>query len=214
MTVTIADQIDRMEYLLQDRAIVGQDKAFDRNFLLTQHKDELSRLARHHVFGNILWINALQGTAQYTLPATTTHVNMVLYNEKRLDYATEAMLDRWHSGWEDWQGDPQFWTMDNQSPNTLRIVPPPLRDGSAIPLIPGPLFQNSQDNFVVFLHEDRAEQADDASDVFPLPDVFEDILVYETTAEITSRETDYQNLPLAQICRELAALYRNAVGIS
>lgn len=213
MTVTIADQIDRIEYLLQDRQISGHDKAFARNVILTQHADEVTRLARHDLWGNVAWMNALAGTGQYTLPSSATAITMVLYNENRIDFATEAMLDHWHAGWEEWVGEPQFWLIDNQSPNVLRIVPTPLRDGSALPLIPGPLVQNPIDNLLVFFYEDRSDSVGDESDTLPLADVFEDLLVYETTAELASRETDYQNLPLAAACRDVAALYRKSLGV-
>lgn len=212
MTVTITDQIDRIEYILQDRASAGQEKAFHRNIIITQHADEVTRLARHDLWGNVLWINALAGTGQYALQSTTTAITLVLYNENRLDFTTEDMLDHWHPGWETWVGEPQFWLVDNQSPNVMRIIPPPLRDGSAIPVIPGPLFQNPIDNLLVFCYEDRSESVGDESDTFPMPDVWEDMLVYETTAELASRETDYQNLPLASACHALAKLYWNALG--
>lgn len=211
MAATIKDHIDRIQYLLQDRST----EAFSRNAILVQHQEEITRLSRRSLWGEILWVNALAGTAQYPLPMSTVGIRLVLYDEERLDYASEEMLDRLLPGWESIQDSPRFYTTDNASPNVIRIVPPPLRDGSAIPLSPGlPMMQGPKDNILIFLYEDHADRNNDESDPFSLPECWEDLLVYETTAELASHETDYQNLPLASACRELARLYRNALGVT
>lgn len=211
MPITIKDQVDRIQYILQDR----DAEAFSRNAILVQHQEEITRLSRRHLWGEILWIQGLATTSQYSLPTSTVSVRTVLYNEERLDYATEEMLDRLMSGWEDVQDEPRFYTTDAQSPNTLRIIPSPLRDGSAVPLIPPlPMIMTPVDNILVFLYEDRSGRADDESDDFPLPDVWEDVEVYETAAAMASKETDYQQLPLAMALRELGKVYRNALGIA
>ena len=69
------------------------------------------------------------------------------------------------------------------------------------------------DNLLVFLYDDRSDRANDEPDAFPLPDVWEDICTYETTAAMAGKEGDYQQLPLAMALRELAKLYRNALGV-
>ena len=210
MTVTIKDQIDRVQYILQDR----DAEAFSRNAILVQHQEEITRLSRRHLWGEILWIQAVAYTAQYSLPTSTVSVRMVLYNEERLDYATEEMLDRLLPGWEDAQDEPRWWTMTNQSPNTLRIVPAPLRDGSAVPLFPPlPMILDPVNNILVFLYEDRSERSDDESDDFPLPECWQDIEVYETAAAMANKEGDYQQLPLAMALVELAKVYRNSLGV-
>ena len=214
MTATIAEQILRIRDVLQDQETETDEEAFSPSIILMQHQDILTSLSRKKLFGEVLWIQAVQGTAQYTLSTTTVGVRMVLYNEGRLDYATEAMLDRWKAGWEYVQGEPQFWTMDKQSPNVIRLVPPPLRSGSSVPLIPPlPMILDPVDNLVVFLYEDRASQANDTSDTLPVPDVWEDPLVYDTVAALLSRETDYQNLPVANACRVIAQLYLQQLGV-
>lgn len=211
MTVQIRDQIDRVQYLLQDR----DAEAFTRSAILVQHHEEITRLARRHLWGEILWVQALAHTAQYTLPTSTVAVRLVLYDERRLDYTTEEMLDRWHPGWEAWQDEPQFYVTDNQSPNVLRIVPAPLRDGSAVPLVPGlPLMQDPKDNIVCFLYEDRALRANDESDDFPLPDCWEDIVTFMTAAAMASKQTDYEHIPLAMALRELSRMYLQTLGIT
>ena len=211
MTVTIKDQIDRIQYLLQDR----DTEAFSRNAILVQHQEEIARLSRRQLWGEILWIQGVATTAQYSLPTSTVSVRMVLYNEEHLDFATEEMLDRLMPGWEDVQDEPRWWTTDGQSPNVIRIVPAPLRDGSAVPLIPPlPMILDPVNNILVFLYEDRSERADDESDTFPLPDAWEDVEAYETAAAMASKEGDYQQLPLAMALRELGKIYRNALGIA
>ena len=210
MTVTIKDQIDRIQYILQDR----DAEAFSRNAILVQHQEEITRLARRDLWGEILWVQALANTAQYSLPTSTVSVRMVLYNEEPLEYASEEMLDRLLPGWEDAQKEPRWWTMTNQSPNTLRIVPAPLRSGSAVPLIPPlPMILDPVDNILIFLYEDRSEKAGDESDTFTLPECWEDVLVFETAAAEAAKEGDYQQLPLAMALRELAKIHRNALGV-
>ena len=211
MTVTIKDQIDRIQYILQDR----DAEAFSRNAILVQHQEEITRLSRRQLWGEILWIQGVATTAQYSLPTSTVSVRMVLYNEERLDFATEEMLDRLMPGWEDVQDEPRWWTTDGQSPNVIRIVPAPLRDGSAVPLIPPlPMILDPVNNLLIFLYEDRSERANDESDDFTLPECWEDILAYGTAASMASKEGDYQQLPLAMALRELEKIYRNALGIA
>lgn len=211
MTITIKDQIDRIQYMLQDR----DAEAFSRNAILVQHQEEIARLSRRSLWGEILWVNALAGTAQYTLPTSTVGIRYVLYDEERLDYATEEMLDRLLPGWEDVQDSPRFWTTDSQSPNVIRIVPPPLRDGSAIPLSPGlPLMQDPNDNLVIFLYEDHADRNNDESDMFSLSECWEDYLVYSTAAAQASKEGDFQQLPLAAALQELSKIFLNSLGVT
>ena len=212
MPVTIKDQIDRIQYILQDL----DAEAFSRNAILVQHQEEITRLSRRDLWGEILWIQAVANTAQYSLPTSTVGVRMVLYNEEPLEYASEEMLDRLHPGWEDWSGEPRYYTTDSQSPNVIRLVPAPLRDGSTVPLIPPlPFILDPVNNTLVFLYEDRGvERANDEQDDFPLQECWEDSLVYETSAAMAGKEGDYQNIPLAMTLRELSRVYSNALGIT
>lgn len=212
MTVTIKDQLDRIQYLLQENTTTDTTR---RSIINTQHQDEGTRLSRRQLWGEVVWLQGLAGTAHYALPTSTIGVRCVLYNETILHCASEEMLDSLTPGWEDVQDEPQFWTMDNQSPNVIRLIPPPLLDGSAIPVSPGlPMMQDPVNNLLVFLYEDRAVYAIDESNDFPLPDVWEDVLVYETAAELASRESETQNFPLALALRELGRAYLQALGVT
>jgi hypothetical protein len=135
----------------------------------------------------------------------------ILYNERVLRYASETMLDRKYHGWEDLAGEPQYYTTDNQSPNTLRIIPVPKRTGSAIPVIPSPLFQNMVDNFVVFHTEDISADIGDESDTLPTLFDWDDLLVYHTARMLAERELPEQNLPVAQLCMQLTRLWERSM---
>lgn len=205
MTATIAQQIDRIQQLFQDT----DSQAYSRNIVLLQHQDELARLAREARMGDILVINAIANQALYALPDSTVLVTQVLYNGLRLDYATEEFLDRKYAAWE-WNAsdEPKYWTVNNQNPNTLRIVPAPLRTGSVLPIIPpAPFIMSPINNLVVFLYRDFSDQANDEVDQFPLRDIWEDVCVWRTVADLSQREGPYQNVPLAQTAEAMAELW-------
>jgi hypothetical protein len=205
MTATIAQQIDRIQSLYQDT----DSQAYSRNIVLLQHQDEIGRLAREERMGDILVLNAITAQALYTLPDSTVSVAQVLYSGQRLDYATEEFLDRKYASWEWNESDePKYWTVNNQNPNTLRIVPAPLRTGSTVPIIPpAPFIMTQVDNLVVFLYRDFADQANDEVDQFPLRDIWEDVCVWRTVADLSQREGPFQNLPLAQTAEAMAELW-------
>ena len=212
MTTMIKNQLDRIQYLLQENDTTDVNR---RSIINTQHQDETTRLSRRQLWGEVVWLQGLAGTAQYTLPTSTIAIRLVLYDERMIAYASEEMLDSLDPGWEATANEPQFWTTDNQNPNVIRLVPPPLRDGSAIPLSPGlPVMQAPAQNLLIFLYEDRAGYALNESNDFPLPDVWEDVLVYEAAAELASRESETQNFPLAVALRALSKVYLQALGVT
>lgn len=205
MTASIAEQIDRIQRIIQDTDAV----AYSREVVRVQHQEEIARLAREQRIGDILVINAVAGQSLYALPDGNVLVIQVLYNGMRLEYASEEFLDRKYTGWEfDRDHTPKYWTTDNQNPNTVRIVPAPARTGSVLPTIPpAPLVMTHVDNLVVFLYRDFAEQANDEVDTFPLLDIWEDVCVWRTTSELARRETPYQNLPLSTTAQAMAELW-------
>ena len=142
-------------------------------------------------------------------------VHEVLYNERALRYATEVALDRRFHGWEALAGEPEYFTVDGQAPNTFRLVPPPMRTGSTTPLFPPvPLALPLPDNLVVFLTEDPSADIENSTDVLPTLLDWDDLLVYRTIRQIAERETQDQNLPVAQLCRQLEQLWGQSLGIS
>jgi len=207
--VTIATQLDRIQRLLQDE----NAQAYTRPQLLIQHQEELSRLALQRLFGDIVWMQGVANQALYILPASTAHIEYVCYNNTALRFVTEETFDRKQTAWEDLSGEPQYWTTDGQAPNTLRLVPQPVRTGSSVPAVPPvPFLQSPIDNLLVFLLFDPAAQANDETDQFPLPDVWEDALVYRTGATTAQWETFFQQLPLAAACRQLSTLWLRPLG--
>lgn len=200
---TLADNLERTRWLLQRPDLSPTFTAQ----LIQQHQEELSKLARRHVFPQIQWIQALASQPLYTLPTTTAKIAYVLYDERTLRYVTEVALDRIQKGWEQAIGEPEYWTTDNQAPNTIRIIPAPSRTGSDIPVIPSPLVMDMHDNFVVFLDEDPALQIVAPDNDLPTMLDFDDVLVFWTAGAMAARESDHQNAPVAQLCEQLAAMW-------
>src|SRR3990167_5898510 len=205
----LSEQVIRVRDILQDT----DTSATNISKIVTAHQESLQQLARKDMFPQIQWVNAIANQGLYILPDPVVAIAHVLYNERVLRYATERMLDRKYHGWEDLPGEPKYWTTDNQSINGIRIVPAPKRTGSAIPVIPSPLFQNMVDNIVVFHTEDLSADVDDESDTLPTLADWDDYLVYETARMLAERETPTQNLPIAALCTQVAGLWRQHMNI-
>lgn len=205
---TFAEQQTRIGTLLQDTDTTPDNIARQ----LLQHQEELSRLARQKHFSQLIWFQGITNQARYTLPDNTVCVEHVLYNQKVLRYATERTLD--YSGnirsWERNKGEPAYWTEDNQGPNVIRIIPPPLRDGSGAPsptLLP--MYQDLKDNLLVFTYEDPALEVTNLASTLPTLLDWEDVLVFRTALALAEQETPNQNLPLAQNCEKLVELWQS-----
>lgn len=205
----LSDQLERIAWLRQD----ASPDATTISKMILQHQEALATLARTDYFPQIVWINALTAIARYLMPLTVAHIAFVLYNERTLRFVTEASLDRSKPGWERMTGEPDYWTMDNQAPSTIRLVPAPLRDGSAVPIIPGlPIMQDPVDNILVFLYEDVSLQVDDPTDTLPTMLDVDDWLVYATVQALAGQETSEQNLPVSQAAGQIAALWMQLIG--
>ena len=204
----LSEQVLRVRDILQD----ADTSATNISKIMTAHQEVLQQLARKDMFPQIQWVNAIAQQGLYTLPDAVVTISHVLYNARVLRFVTEIGLDRKYHGWEDLPGEPHYWTTDNQSSNnTIRIVPTPKRTGSAIPVIPSPLFQNMVDNIVVFHTEDISVDMSDEFDVLPTLFDWDDFLVYETARMLTERETPTQNLSVAGFCAQLAELWRQHI---
>lgn len=199
----VSEQVTRIANILQDTDISPTNIAK----IIAAHAESTQKLARRDMFTQIQWINAIVDQALYVLDTPAVDVMYVLYDERVLRYATEQSLDRMLGTWENLSRDPQFWTQNNQNPNTIRIVPAPQHTGSAIPIYPSPLIQDMRDNLVVFYSEDVTTQVDDASDTLPTMLDWDDLLVWQTARMLAERETSTQNLPVAQLCQQLEDLW-------
>lgn len=203
---TLGAQILRIRDILQE----PNADATTIEQIIEAHRQAMQDLARRGAFTNLLWVNAIAGQSQYTLPTPTVHVDEVLYNEMGLRFTTERALDRILPGWEALNGEPVYWLMDNQSPNVLRLVPAPVRTGSAAPHFPPvPLLFDMEDNLVVFLTEDLSSGMENEGDTLPTLLDWEDDLVWSTARELAARETHVQNLPVARVLTQLKALHNS-----
>jgi len=200
----LSEQLIRIRDILQDT----DTSATNISRIVTAHQESLQQLARKDMFPQIQWVNAIALQGLYALPDSVVTITHVLYNERVLRYASETMLDRKYHGWEDLPGEPKYYTTNNQSPNTIRIIPAPKRTGSTIPVIPSPLFQNMVDNLVIFHTEDLSTNIGDESATLPTLFDWDDYLIYETARMLAERETPAQNLPVAALCGQIAQLWR------
>jgi hypothetical protein len=205
----LSEQIARVRDVLQQ---TSTDSTITSN-IIAAHQESVQKLARVGAFSNILWVNGVTGQSQYTLPNPTVSIEQVIYNEVALRYATEASLDNIVRGWESLLGEPQYWTVDGQAPNVFRLVPSPVRTGSTTPTFPPvPLALPLADNLVIFLTEDPSSQLENDEDVLPTLLDWDDVLVYRTIRQLAERETHDQNLPVAELCRQLEQLWERSLG--
>lgn len=204
----LSEQVERIQFVLQETDTTPSRHAI----VIAAHQECMQALARADDFSQIRWINALANTALYTLPDPVVNIDFVLYNERILRYVTEGAIDRRFHGWEELSGEPVYWTTDNQGPNVIRIIPAPTRTGSTIPVIPSPLVQDMRDNLVVFHTEDVSPDIVDAGDTLPTLLDRDDLLVWHTARMLAERETTDQNLPVAQLCGQLEALWKRQLG--
>lgn len=205
----LAEQVLRIRDILQDTDTSSTNIAK----IVAAHQESLQQLARKDMFPQIQWVNATKLQGLYLLPNPVVTISHVFYNERALRYVSEKMLDRKYHGWEDLPGEPQYFTTDNQAPNTIRVVPSPKRTGSTIPVIPSPIFQDMVDNFVIFHTEDLSAELSDASNTLPTLFDWDDYCVYETLRMLAERETPTQNVPVAALCAQLAELWRQRLNI-
>lgn len=207
---TLGDQILRVRDILQepnaDATTVEQ--------ITEAHREAMQDLARRGAFSTIVWLNAVAGQSQYALPASTVHVDEVLYNEAGLRFTTERALDRIMPGWEALSGEPIYWLMDNQSPNVLRLVPAPVRTGSAAPHFPPvPLLFDMEDNLVIFLTEDLSGGVENEGDTLPTLLDWDDYLVWCAARGLAARETHVQNLPVARVLAQLKDVHNSRMVV-
>lgn len=199
----LSEQVSRIRDILQE---INTDPTITAK-IIAAHQESLQVLARKDAFSQVQWVNAISGQALYTLANPTVTISHVLYNERALRYATEITLDRRFHGWEALSGEPTYWTVHNQIPNTIRVVPSPTRTGSTVPVIPSPLVQDMNDNLVVFHSEDVSDDVRELTDVLPTLFDWDDLLVFKTARMFAERETHEQNLPVAALCLQLEGLW-------
>lgn len=199
----LADQIARIQSLLQDT----DSSPTNISKIVTAHQESLTRIARRDAFANIQWVNAIANQATYLLPTSVVNMMQVLYNNQELRYATEVSLDRRFHGYERLTDEPQYWTTDNQAPNTIRVVPAPLRTGDATPVIPSPVGFDTRDNLLLFLSEDVSAGITDPQGTLPTFLDWDDMLVWDVTKMLAERETTLQNLPVSALCDQFWQLW-------
>jgi hypothetical protein len=201
---TITALIERCQDYLQDR----DGSAWLPAVVLTQLLEEITRLGRQEVFGQIVWMQGVAGQALYTFPDTTVAFAELIYNARSLRHASDDALTRLKRDWERQSGTPQYWTDLLQAPQTVRLVPQPLVSGSAVPQMPPlPLVEAERDNLLAFLWEQP--QGDETT--FALLEVLEDVVVWRTVGALCGQAGDYQDRQKAAVFEKLAQLALDAL---
>jgi hypothetical protein len=213
---TLADVVTRTRHALQDLDAV---QAWQDAQITAALDASIMALARQHVWQGLLWLQAQANVATYAVnaqPGTRiVGIKAVLYNGSELRYASEAQLDRLTPSWEMQRTGPKWWTTDNtESPTVIRIHPPPLVTGSAVPIFPAdPLPQRWQDNLVLVVAE-NPQVTIDLAEPLTLLEVFADPVVYETVARLAGGEGEFQALAVSAVAQALAQFFRQRLGMS
>ncbi len=190
---TLAEEITRVQLMLQDIDITANNIA-----LVTQSINQSAqKLAQMRYFPTIAWLEGITAQGVYALPGNNVTIDHIFYNERSLRYVTETAFDRKSKGWEALTGEPKYWTTDNRSQNSFRVIPTPSRSGVSITFDPAnPVSTSGVDNFLIFATEDVV--ADIADTVMPTLLDYDDFMVYYGTYLHTTKESTQHNAPLAE----------------
>ena len=205
---TIAELIVRVGLTLQDEDHV----AWTLDQKRAQLSDEIQRLSRRGLFGNIVWRQAVAGTATYNLPDTTIGVETVCYDGKTLRVASERGLSIKDPSWEQRANRPQYYTDELQSHGAVRLVPAPLNTGSAVPVLPPLPLLNEIDGNVVVFTSDNPQGSDGPEQDCRVPDWLEDALVFKAASVLCGDKGDYQDLEKSVMLGHLADLYLSCLS--
>ncbi len=199
---TIAEEITRVQLMLQDIDITANNIA-----LVTQSINQSAqKLAQMRYFPTITWLEGITSQRAYAMPTTTVTIDHIFYNERSLRYVTEEAFDRKSAGWEELIGEPRYWTIDNRSRNSFRVIPAPSRSGASITFDPAdPVSTSGVDNFLIFATEDVVAQISDT--VMPTLLDYDDFMVYYGTYLHTTKESTQYNAPLAEGALFLTTLW-------
>lgn len=199
---TIAEEITRVQLMLQDIDITAGNITLVTNSIT----EAAQKLARMGYFPIVSWVQAITAQRLYTLSATNVTIDHIIYNERVLRYISEAAFDRKVIGWEALQGEPRYWTDDNQARNAFRVIPAPSRSGIGVVFNPAnPVSTSGVDNFLVFVTQD--ESANLGATVMPTLLDYDDFMVYYGTYLHATKESTQHNAPLAEGAAALAAMW-------
>jgi hypothetical protein len=205
--------IDETKGWLNDPVSDGDAPAWVRDRVRRGLLEEIHRLARQKFFGQAVMLQAVAGTAQYTLPASTVEVRAVVYDGRALRLATEESLRLMNPAWEEESGEPVFYTWDQQAPNVIRITPQPVESGSLVPNIPPvPMLMVFPRNLLVFTWDTPREMDANEGIASDIPYAMELIAEWATVAELTQEAGDYADLDKSAWFDELAGFVRERVG--
>src|SRR5262249_33850104 len=120
----------------------------------------------------------------------------VLYDGRSLRPVQETSMSRLRRDWDQARGDPQYFTVPLEPPETIKLIPIPLSSGDPTPAtLPRPITGPVEGNLVVFLW-DNPQAAGNTT--LALPEVLEDALVFLTVADLTGQDSPYHDKEKSQ----------------
>lgn len=202
---TIATLLERVSLYTQDTDHMAWTEAAKRTTLL----DAIATLARQEHFGEIEWHQGRAGEPLVGLSPGTMSVAEVVYDARSLRRVDDQSLARHTRHWETIARTPQLYTTLLEAPETLRLVPAPTQTGSDVPRVPGlPVVMHEAANVLAWTFVNPQGDAEDIH----LPEIYEDIAVFETVASLCEAATEYQDLAKAMTFRGLATLLMQTIA--
>ena len=199
----ISDLVDRVGLLLQD----SDHSAWTEDVKRLQVLDEISKLSRMGIFGEILWRNAVAGTAMYSLPETVVKVNAACYDGTVIREATERSLALKNTDWELRAARPQYYTQDLQSQTSVRVNPEPIISGSEIPEFPPLPMLWRIDKNLIFFTSDNPQTAGGLEQDCMVPDWIEDVIVIRAASKLSGDKGDYEDEEKSYMLDMIAGLF-------
>lgn len=205
---TIGDLVTRVALLLQDE----DHSAWPEDQKRTQVIEEIQRLSREGLFGEILWRNAVAGTRSVSLPSTVISIESMLYDGKTLRPTTERALATKDESWEQRSQRPQYYLNDLADQETVYVAPPPLVSGSLVPELPPlPLMWKIDDNFIIFT-TDNPQGSEGLGQECQVTEWMHDILVFRASSRLSGYKGDYQDEEKSVMMDKIAELFLSVIN--
>jgi hypothetical protein len=162
------------------------------------YTDAMADLAKQAIFNTVSIIGTTAGIAEYALPATTSKILGVLYDDVMLSEVHLRELEAVDPQWRDTHGRPRAWTQDEVSKLSLRLFPIPVTSN------PAPVFPNAAplgidypiDCLVVLHSEIRAD----------LPPWMDLPMALGVLSREFARDSPHMDEPFAKACQDAAQL--------
>ena len=204
---TIGDLVVRVALTLQDI----DHQAWSEDEKKRQVIEEIQRLSRLGLFGEIVWRQGIVNEPISTLPLTVIDIYMACYNGNPLHRTSEQSIELKDDDWELRAQRPQYYSVELQTQTDVRLIPAPLVTGSSFPVVPPlPLIMPIEKNCVFFTHDNPQTSIGLEQDC-KVPDSLEDVVVCWAAAKLSGDAGDYQDLEKSMMCDQIARLFLSGI---